>query len=162
MTLSWINAFFYNLHWLQRYLSYHEHALIIGQDHDALLLILIMGGFKCCCCYKLIKEVSTNTEYLMKIIIFCFKERNVSFINIDEYPLELIPLDSDILSLEMDSSFKVSIKYMYHCSVLFLSLCQKLQVAFWISVSIKIVTCRGISTLKRLDCFFLGGGGGGR
>ncbi|KAJ7387414.1 Vacuolar protein sorting-associated protein 33A [Desmophyllum pertusum] len=33
-------------------------------------------------------------------------ERNVSFINIDEYPLELIPLDSDVLSLEMDSSFK--------------------------------------------------------
>lgn len=98
---------FYNLHWLQRYLLYHEHALIIGQDHDALLLILIMGGFKCCCCYKLIKEVSTNTEYLMKIIIFGLKERNVSFINIDEYPLELIPLDSDVLSLEMDSSFKV-------------------------------------------------------
>ncbi|XP_078360973.1 vacuolar protein sorting-associated protein 33A-like isoform X2 [Oculina patagonica] len=33
-------------------------------------------------------------------------ERNVSFVNIDEYPLELIPLDSDVLSLEMDSSFK--------------------------------------------------------
>lgn len=43
----------------------------------------------------------------MKIIIFCLKERNVSFVNIDEYPLELIPLDSDVLSLEMDSSFKV-------------------------------------------------------
>ncbi|XP_029193786.2 vacuolar protein sorting-associated protein 33A-like [Acropora millepora] len=33
-------------------------------------------------------------------------ERNVSFINVDEYPLELIPLDSDVLSLEMESSFK--------------------------------------------------------
>lgn len=33
-------------------------------------------------------------------------ELNVSFINVDEYPLELIPLDSDVLSLEMESSFK--------------------------------------------------------
>ena len=32
----------------------------------------------------------------------------MSFINVDEYPLELIPLDSDVLSLEMESSFKVS------------------------------------------------------
>jgi len=47
----------------------------------------------------------------MKAILFffCLKERNVSFVNIDEYPLELIPLDSDVLSLEMDSSFKVSL-----------------------------------------------------
>ena len=43
----------------------------------------------------------------MKFFCFCLKERNVLFINIDEYPLELIPLDSDVLSLEMDSSFKV-------------------------------------------------------
>ncbi|XP_066018238.1 vacuolar protein sorting-associated protein 33A isoform X2 [Pocillopora verrucosa] len=34
------------------------------------------------------------------------EEWKVSFINIDEYPLELIPLDSDVLSLEMESSFK--------------------------------------------------------
>jgi len=33
-------------------------------------------------------------------------ERGVSFVNVDEYPLELIPLDSDVLSLEMESSFK--------------------------------------------------------
>ena len=33
----------------------------------------------------------------------------MSFVNVDEYPLELIPLDSDVLSLEMESSFKVSI-----------------------------------------------------
>ena len=32
----------------------------------------------------------------------------MSFVNVDEYPLELIPLDSDVLSLEMESSFKVS------------------------------------------------------
>lgn len=31
----------------------------------------------------------------------------MSFINVDEYPLELIPLDGDVLSLEMESSFKV-------------------------------------------------------
>ncbi|PFX32978.1 Vacuolar protein sorting-associated protein 33A [Stylophora pistillata] len=34
------------------------------------------------------------------------EELKVSFINIDEYPLELIPLDGDVLSLEMESSFK--------------------------------------------------------
>ena len=43
----------------------------------------------------------------MKTTLFLLKERNISFVNIDEYPLELIPLDSDVLSLEMDSSFKV-------------------------------------------------------
>ena len=44
---------------------------------------------------------------LLFIAVLCLQECNVSFINIDEYPLELIPLDSDVLSLEMDSSFKV-------------------------------------------------------
>jgi hypothetical protein len=31
----------------------------------------------------------------------------VSFIKLDEYPLDLIPFDNDLLSLEMGSAFKV-------------------------------------------------------
>ena len=54
----------------------------------------------------------------------------MSFVNIDEYPLELIPLDSDVLSLEMDSSFKVDINK-YQNSVFFSGLHWKImQVAF--------------------------------
>ncbi|KAK3751808.1 hypothetical protein QZH41_013274, partial [Actinostola sp. cb2023] len=34
------------------------------------------------------------------------RELGVSYANIEEYPLELIPLDNDLLSLEMDSCFK--------------------------------------------------------
>ena len=41
-------------------------------------------------------------------IFLLLQERGVSFVNVDEYPLELIPLDSDVLSLEMESSFKVN------------------------------------------------------
>ena len=31
----------------------------------------------------------------------------MSFITLDEYPLDLIPFDNDLLSLEMGSAFKV-------------------------------------------------------
>ena len=31
----------------------------------------------------------------------------MSFIKLDEYPLDLIPFDNDLLSLEMGSAFKV-------------------------------------------------------
>ncbi|EDO44187.1 predicted protein [Nematostella vectensis] len=34
------------------------------------------------------------------------KALGVSFVNIEEYPLDFIPLDNDLLSLEMESSFK--------------------------------------------------------
>ncbi len=35
----------------------------------------------------------------------------MSFITLDEYPLDLIPFDNDLLSLEMGSSFKVHACY---------------------------------------------------
>lgn len=34
----------------------------------------------------------------------------MSFITLDQYPLDLIPFDNDLLSLEMGSSFKVLVK----------------------------------------------------
>ena len=52
--------------------------------------------------YRGFKLVRVNSIFLL------LQERGVSFVNVDEYPLELIPLDSDVLSLEMESSFKVS------------------------------------------------------
>lgn len=38
------------------------------------------------------------------------QELGVRFANIEEYPLELIPLDNDVMSLEMDSCFQVKLK----------------------------------------------------
>ena len=65
--------------------------------------------------------------WLLNLIIICFslQELNVSFINVDEYPLELIPLDSDVLSLEMESSFKVHDWYL-------------LSNLYWVDVAIKM------------------------
>ena len=53
----------------------------------------------------------------------------MSFINIDEYPLELIPLDSDVLSLEMDSSFKVH-QTKCKCTVFFFWFATVMQMDF--------------------------------
>ena len=59
----------------------------------------------CLCWWNLL----LSHRWLLNLIIICIslQELNVSFINVDEYPLELIPLDGDVLSLEMESSFKV-------------------------------------------------------
>lgn len=46
-------------------------------------------------------------DKLEYIFISFYQELGVLFANIEEYPLELIPLDNDVLSLEMDSCFKV-------------------------------------------------------
>ena len=32
----------------------------------------------------------------------------MSFIKLDQYPLDLVPFDNDLLSLEMESAFKVA------------------------------------------------------
>ena len=32
----------------------------------------------------------------------------INFIKLDQYPLDLIPFDNDLLSLEMESAFKVA------------------------------------------------------
>ena len=36
------------------------------------------------------------------------KGLGINFIKLDQYPLDLIPFDNDLLSLEMESAFKVA------------------------------------------------------
>lgn len=46
---------------------------------------------------------------ILKNYKFLFNSQGlgVSFITLDEYPLNLVPFDNDLLSLEMDGAFKV-------------------------------------------------------
>lgn len=48
------------------------------------------------------------------------KEQGVlaSFTNIDEYILDLIPYDGDLLSMEYESAFRVSLRHILHILVL--------------------------------------------
>ena len=43
----------------------------------------------------------------MRLSCVKFQELGVSYIALEEYPLHLIPFDNDLLSLEMESAFKV-------------------------------------------------------
>lgn len=49
------------------------------------------------------------------------KEQGVlnSFINIDEYILDLIPYDGDLLSMEYESAFRVGLISTYHTYINF-------------------------------------------
>lgn len=56
-------------------------------------------------CFSDVKDQWSDIE---KLQIFVYSQGlGVSFITLDEYPLNLVPFDNDLLSLEMDGAFKV-------------------------------------------------------